>query len=65
MSDAYWCAGGCGRFLPATEIGITGLCGECWRKWLDEYDTRMKAMRERMRQEAIETRDASKGGDQR
>lgn len=45
MSDTWYHCAGCGRFLPAREIGITGRCGECWQKWLEENETRMKTIR--------------------
>lgn len=67
MSEDWYHCAGCGRFLPASEIGITGRCSECWQKWLEEHDTRMQtiAWRERMRRDGLEAEQANKEVDQR
>lgn len=54
MSDAYWCSGGCGRFLPAEKLDLGGRCSECGRKWREERDARMKTIAWRETREAAQ-----------
>lgn len=44
MDDKFIRCVACGELKPEKEIGITGMCRECWKEYLEEHDLLMRTI---------------------